>query len=194
MIVVEHTILSDSIAEEAFVCDLHKCKGACCEEGDSGAPLEEEETLILEREFAQIAPFLTPEGKIEIEQQGKWVIDFEGDFTTPTIQNKACAYAIKDANQVWTCGIENAWKAGKTSFRKPISCHLYPARLKKYDHYIAVNYHSWNICAPACTLGEALKIPVYVFLKDAFIRRFGADWYAKLENEIASKSDNSPNI
>lgn len=187
MIVIDHTILSDDVVEKTFVCHIDKCKAACCVEGDAGAPLEPEETTLLEQEYEAIKPFLTLEGIAAIEAQGVWVIDQEGDLGTPILQTKECAYAVRNEKGILACGIEKAWEAGATSFRKPISCHLYPIRVKKYEHYHALNYHHWDICAPACALGKELGVPVYQFLKEALIRRYGAEWYARLEEAAKEK-------
>lgn len=187
MIVVDQVVLSDDIADECFVCDLDRCKGACCVEGESGAPLDEEETHTLKDIYEQVAPFLRPEGRKEIEKQGYFVIDSDGDFTTPLIRGKECAYTVFDKSGKAGCGIEKAWQAGATSFRKPISCHLYPIRMDKYEHYYAVNYHQWHICKPGCKLGQSLQVPLYKFLKEALVRKFGAEWYAKLETAIAER-------
>ena len=180
MIVIGDAILSDDIAEKAFVCDLQRCKGACCVEGDYGAPLDQDELLILEDIQDELAPFLTKEGKIAIAEQGAWVVDEEGDFSTPVVKGRACAYAVTDAQGILKCGIEQAWKAGATTFQKPISCHLYPIRVSRYDHYTALNYHRWDICSPACSLGEKLKVPIYKFLKDPLVRAYGEAWYDQL--------------
>ena len=180
MIVIENTIVSDDIADQYFVCDLAKCKGACCEEGDLGAPLTPEEIAIIKDEYENFAPFLTERGKAEVNRQGHYILDDEGDFSTPTINGKECAYAIKEKNGTLKCGIELAWKAGKTTFRKPISCHLYPIRLDEHAHYTAVNYHKWHICSPACHNGQSLQVPLYQFLKEPLITRFGQEWYASL--------------
>ncbi len=191
MIVIDHTILSDDVVEKLFVCHIEKCKAACCVEGDAGAPLEPEETTILEQELDNIKPFLTAEGLVEIEKQGAWVIDVEGDQGTPILETKECAYAIRNEKGILACGIEKAWEAGATTFRKPISCHLYPIRIKKYDQYQALNYHHWDICAPACSLGKELGIPVYKFLKDALTRKYGQVWYEKLEAAAADVQQNN---
>lgn len=188
MIVIGDAILSEDIIEKAFVCDLTKCKGACCVQGDLGAPLQEDEKEKIEEVYKIVKPYLTDEGIKAIEEQGAFVRDFEGDFSTPLVNDfGACAYAVQDSDKTWKCGIELAWKEGKTDFQKPVSCHLYPARLKKYGGYIAVNYDRWDICSAACTLGEKLKIPVYKFLKDSLIRRFGKEWYSQLENYVTEK-------
>jgi len=178
------TVISDDIVENYFVCDLLKCKGACCVEGDLGAPLEEDELDILKKEYPKIKPYLTKKGIKEIEKQGKYILDEDGDYSTPTIGGKECAYAIYDDNGILKCGIEQSFLAGKSKFRKPISCHLYPIRIKKYKAYDAVNYNRWHICSPACEHGEALKVPLYVFLKDALIRKYGKKWYNELVDII----------
>jgi hypothetical protein len=185
MIIVGNAVLSDDIKEKFFVCDLEKCKGACCVEGDAGAPLSDEETRLLEKAYADIAPYLTDEGREAIRKKGTWEIDMEGEKGTTTVGNNgACAYAIRDRKGVLKCGIEQAYSEGKTAFRKPISCHLYPIRITKYDQYDALNYDRWHICDPACTLGQALGVPLYKFLKDALIRKYGESWYRSLVEEI----------
>jgi len=185
MILVEKAVISDDIKENFFVCDLDKCKGACCVEGDAGAPLEEEETIILEEIYLRVKDYLTPEGREAIEAQGTWVIDRDGDKGTPTIGNNgACAYSITDERGVLKCGIEQANRDGKIDFKKPVSCHLYPIRITKYDDFDALNYDRWHICDAACVLGNKLGVPIYKFLKEALIRKYGEDWYAELVREI----------
>lgn len=184
MILVDNAVISDDIKEQFFVCDLTACKGACCVEGDLGAPLEELELKELEDAFEAVKPYLSEEGLRAIEKSGLYIKDFEGDFSTTTINDRECAFAIYDENKVLKCGIEQAYFDGKTSFRKPVSCHLYPIRITKYDHYDALNYDRWDICSAACTLGDKLGVPVYKFLKDALIRKYGEAWYAELCAEI----------
>jgi len=175
---IKDTVVSSEIFEEAFVCDLSRCKGACCVEGDAGAPLETLEVKILEKEYENIKPFLRSEGIAAIEEQGTSILDTRDDEpVTPLVEGKECAYVVFDEKGTALCGIENAWKAGKTSFRKPISCHLYPIRINKYRTFEAVNYHKWEICSPACSLGLELKVPVFKFLKEALIRKYGQEWY-----------------
>lgn len=187
MLVVGNTYISDDVAEKQFVCDLEKCKGACCTEGDLGAPLDEDELAILETIYPVVAPYLSEEGRKAIEEQGKWIKDFEGDYSTPTIGNRECAYAIYDANGVLKCAIEQAHLDGKIEYHKPISCHLYPIRITKYDQWDAINYHRWQICHAACQLGESLKVPVYKFLKNPLIRKYGEAWYSELEQEVQNR-------
>ena len=187
MIIVRHVVLSDDIADEQFVCDLIKCKGACCVEGDLGAPLEEPEKAQLEQALPHVKPYLSEAGLREIDKQGPYLLDEDGDFSTPTINGKECAYAIYDDRGILKCGIEQAYLDGKTDFQKPISCHLYPIRITKYDEFEAVNYHRWHICDDACHNGQALGVPVYKFLKSALVRRYGQEWYNELEAEIQQK-------
>lgn len=185
MILVGNAVLSDDIKENFFVCDLEACKGACCVEGDAGAPLEEEETKILEEIYPLVKDYLTEEGRKVIESQGPWVIDKDGDKGTPTIgDNRECAYAQYDERGILKCGIEQAYLDGKVNFKKPISCHLYPIRVTKYDQFDALNYDRWDLCDPACSLGKSLQVPLYRFLKDALVRKYGEDWYEGLIREI----------
>jgi len=181
MIPIGNTIVSDEVIKEKFVCDLSKCKGACCVEGESGAPLEEEELEILEKIYDDVKPYLTKEGITAIEKKGYYHKDSDGDWVTPLVKAKgACAYTIFE-NGIAQCGIEKAYREGKIDFQKPVSCHLYPVRITKYKDYDAVNYHEWEICAPACKLGKQLKVPVYVFLKDSLVRKYGISWYEELK-------------
>lgn len=181
MIQIDDQIVSREIVSEEFVCNLKACKGACCVQGDSGAPLEKNELTTLEDNFENIRPYLRPEGISAIEHQGTSVKDRDGDWVTPLRDGKECAYTIFDKDGTAKCGIEKAWTEGKTEFRKPISCHLYPIRLKKYAEFEAVNYERWTICSDACVLGKELKVPVYQFLKEPLIRKFGEAWYSALE-------------
>jgi hypothetical protein len=191
MIKIGDTLISDDLLEEFFVCDMEKCKGACCVEGDLGAPLEKEELEILEKNYEGIAPFLRDKGRAEIQRQGLYVFDFEGDYSTPTIKGRECAYALYDEKGILKCGIEIAYENGRSDFSKPISCHLYPVRISKNVTNIAVNYDKWHICNPACNLGFELKIRVYQFLKEALIRKFGIEWYNRLDEYAKEKNKTS---
>jgi len=184
MILNGNTVISDDLKESYFVCDLSKCKGACCIEGDLGAPLTKEELPKLEEIFEDVKPYLSEEGKKAIEDQGLYVFDEDREYSTPTIGGKECAYAIYNEKGILKCGIEQAYKEGKTDFRKPISCHLYPVRVTKYDKFEALNYDRWHICSPACELGKELKVPIYKFVKDALVRKYGQEWYDDLVLKI----------
>ena len=183
MVIVQDKLVSDEVLKEAFVCDLEACKGACCWEGDYGAPLEAEEVSVLERILDSIAPFLLPEAVALLREQGVYA-DYEDQGPgTPLMPNGACAYMTLDETGKAQCGIEQAFRAGATDFRKPISCHLYPIRIRKGHKGVfeALNYDRWEICSAACRLGKKLKVPVYQFLREALIRKYGAAFYEELE-------------
>jgi hypothetical protein len=189
MILVGQAVISDDVKENFFVCDLEKCKGACCVEGDAGAPLADEETRILDDIYPLVKNYLTEEGIEAIEREGTWVRDWDGEKVTPTIgDNGACAYALTDERGILKCGIEQAYLDGKVTYKKPISCHLYPIRITKYDDFDALNYDRWDICSAACVLGNRLGVPVYKFLKEPLIRKYGEDWYAELVQEIEGEN------
>lgn len=188
MLIVDKAILSEDLIEQQFVCDLLKCKGACCVEGDLGAPLELDELAELEAELPAILPYLTKEGKEVIEKEGFYLKDWEDDYSTTTINNRECVFAITDERGILSCGIEKAWKEGKTKFQKPISCHLYPIRISKYGENDALNYSRWDICSDACSNGKSLKVPVYKFLKGALVRKYGEGWYEMLEEAVEGKA------
>ena len=184
MIAIGDTRITDDIKEAQFVCHLEKCKGACCVEGDFGAPLEDEELEILEDAYPDIKPYLSEAGVKAIEEQGNYIMDREGDFSTTTINGQECAFSVYDSRGILKCGIELAYLDGKINFRKPISCHLYPIRVTRYEQYEALNYDQWHICNDACILGENLKVPLYQFLKEPLIRKFGQEWYDELVAQI----------
>jgi len=179
------TIVSEEIIENDFVCNLNACKGQCCVDGNAGAPLEDAETEILVDIYSDVKPFLRPEGISAIEEQGAFVKGEDGEWETPLINGSECAYVIFSENQTAKCGLEEAYNQGITKWKKPVSCHLYPVRVKEYTELTAVNYHKWEICDAACALGEELKVPIYKFVKEALIRKFGNAWYEELE-EIAA--------
>lgn len=174
------TIVSEEILEKEFVCNLSACKGTCCIDGDAGAPLTEEETKIMEAIYPKVKSYLRPEGIAAIESQGTWVKGEDGDFETTLIEGKDCAYVIFDGATA-LCGIEQAYNEGVVDWKKPVSCHLYPIRVKDFTEFTAVNYDKWDICDDACTLGKELQVPVYKFVKEALVRKFGEDWYKELE-------------
>ena len=175
------TIVSEDIIEKDFACNLSKCKGECCVSGVAGAPLEKDETAILKEIYPKLKPFMRPEGIEAIEQQGTSVKSNLGELETPLVNNSECAYLIFNENNSACCGIEEAHNKGVIDWKKPISCHLYPVRVKEYSEFAAVNYHKWDICDDACSLGKELKVPVYKFVKEALIRKFGNNWYSELE-------------
>lgn len=184
MILIDDVLISDDVIDVQFVCNIKKCKGICCVEGDSGAPVEKSETKILKKIYPKIKKYLLPEGFEAIEKQGTFVDEPDDEYTayaTPLINGGACAYVNYENDGTISCAIEKAWKDGVTDFRKPISCHLYPIRIKQMETVTAVNYDVWDICGDACSLGKKLKVPVYVFLKDALIRKFGDEFYTTLE-------------
>ena len=175
------TLVSEDILEKDFVCNISACKGTCCISGDAGAPLEASEVDILDGIYPKVKPFLRPEAITEIESQGTSIVSENQELETPLINNADCVYVIFDDNNVAKCAIEEAYNQGLINWKKPISCHLYPVRVSDYSEFSAVNYHRWDICSDACTLGAELKVPVYKFVKEALIRKFGEDWYAELE-------------
>lgn len=184
MLIIKDILISDDVVENKFLCNLKACKGACCWEGDYGAPLEEEEMKTLDEIYDKIAPFLTEEGRKTIAQKGKYVYYEEAEeFGTSLQEGGACAYLTVDELGIAKCGIEQAQLAGAIDFKKPISCHLYPIRVKKDERVLfeALNYDEWDICSAACELGEKENLPVYKFLKEALIRKYGEDFYEELD-------------
>lgn len=188
MLQINETIISLDLFEERFVCDLATCKGACCVEGDEGAPVIEEEVAIIKDILPIIWDELSQESKNVINEKGISYIDREGDLAISTVNGAECIFTYYDDIETCKCILEKAFREGKTEFYKPISCHLYPVRTKKFDDFTAVNYHRWHICGCARKLGSKLKVPVYKFLKEPLIRKFGADWYNQVE--IAAKELN----
>ena len=174
-------VVSEEILEKDFVCNLNACKGACCIDGNAGAPLEENETEILVDIYADVKPFLRPEGIAAIAEQGAFIKGEDGEWETPLVNDSECAYVVFAENGVAKCGLEEAYNQGVTQWKKPVSCHLYPVRVREYTELTAVNYHKWEICDPACSLGATLKVHIYVFVKEALIRKFGPEWYTELE-------------
>ena len=181
MFQIGKTIVSEEIIEKDFMCNLSACKGACCIDGEAGAPLSKEETTILKDIYPKVKPFLREKGIKAIEAQGVFVKTEFGDLETPLIDGADCAYVIFDKKGTALCGIEEAYNQGEISWKKPVSCHLYPIRVKDYSEFSAVNYDRWDICDDACALGKELQIPIYKFVKEALIRKFGEDWYLELE-------------
>lgn len=184
MLQIGNTVVSLELLEEKFICDLEKCQGYCCVDGESGAPLEDGEKELIEKNYPRFKKYLREESCESIEKQGFAVTDRDGDLVTPLLDGEECVYTIFE-NDIAKCGIEKAYFEKKISFRKPISCHLYPIRLKNlYDKVDAVNYHQWSVCEAARELGCEKNIRVYEFLKDALIRKYGENWYNEL-NDVA---------
>ncbi|HEY6915619.1 MAG TPA: DUF3109 family protein [Paludibacter sp.] len=181
MLQIDDTIISLDLLDEKFVCDLASCKGICCIEGDDGAPLEVEEVKIIEDLLPIIWDDLTEVSKDVIRKQGVSYIDADGEPVTSIVNGAECVFTYTDGDGTCKCAIEKAFREGKTDFYKPISCHLYPVRLQKYDEFLAVNYHRWSVCNCARKLGGKLKVPVYKFLKEPLIRKFGPEWFEQLE-------------
>ncbi|HVM86564.1 MAG TPA: DUF3109 family protein [Puia sp.] len=182
MIAIGNILVSDDVIEKQFVCDLNKCKGGCCEDGDAGAPLTNGETDILNEVYETVKPYLSAEGTKEIEKSGRYQYDKTFGWVTPTIEGKLCAYGVKDAKGIIMCGIEQAYNDGKIKWKKPISCHLYPIKTKKTKAHEMINYEPREkLCSPGCSLGKKLQVPVYVFLKEALIRKYGKHFYEALE-------------
>ncbi len=194
MIDIDGKIVSTDILTEKFLCDLTKCKGICCVEGNAGAPLElritnyelrewegQSEGEILKREYSAYKPYMTAEGIEAVERQGFAVIDSDGDLVTPLVGDAECAYSY-NKDGVTLCAIEKAFEKGETTFRKPVSCHLYPIRVVKFgDGSLGLNYHRWAVCEGARQLGKQKGVPVYKMLRDAIVRRFGEEFYEALE-------------
>ena len=181
LIEIKDKVASLSLFENKFVCDLNACKGACCIEGDSGAPIKEEEISILEDDLEKIKPYMRQEGIDAIDKTGVFYMDWDNEAVTTLVNGKECAFVNFDENNIAKCAIEQAHKDGKTSFKKPISCHLYPIRVQKFNDFEALNYSEWKICEPACACGSKLDVKVFKFLKEPIIRAFGEDFYQEME-------------
>lgn len=193
MILIDNKLVSDEIIEEQFVCDLSKCKGGCCVDGDAGAPLAFDELEKIDEVYNEVLPYLSEESKMELEKQGPYVYDKEYGWVTPTIKSKVCVYGIIDQQGIVKCGIEQAYLDGKIQWKKPLTCHLFPIKTKlssnKQSEYI--NYEPrQDLCKAGCSLGKKLKVPVYVFLKEALIRKYGTAFYEALDATAKYKSEN----
>ncbi|MBL7741193.1 MAG: DUF3109 family protein [Chitinophagaceae bacterium] len=185
MIVIDNVLVSEDVIEKQFVCDLAKCKGGCCEEGDAGAPLEDEELQTVLDSYEKILPYLTPAAIKEIEKKGKYVYDREFGWVTPTLDNdnEICVYGYREKNGLIKCAFEQAYNDELIPWKKPISCHLFPviAEKGKRGGYDKMNYEPREkLCKPACSLGQQLKVPVYEFLKEPLIRKYGEAFYQAL--------------
>lgn len=192
MVEIDNKLLSSELFKKEFVCNLSACKGACCVEGNAGAPVDEDEVKILEKIYPKVAPYLTEKGRQSIEKQGTSVDGF-GEKETPLIDGKECAYTIFEADGTAKCGIEKAHLDGVIDWKKPISCHLYPIRITKYSEFEALNYDRWSICTDACSLGAELKVPVYAFLKEPLIRKYGPEFYEEVKSAADFLKQNDQN-
>lgn len=180
MIQIKDTLISEDVFETCFVCDLGKCKGMCCVEGDAGAPLTHEEYEAIKDVLPKIWDDLSLKARELIEKQGIAYIDDDGELVTSIIKGRECVFTYFDADGVCRCAIDNAFREGRISVQKPISCHLYPIRLHKYDEFTALNYDRWSVCRPALRLGKKTGIKLYQFLKEPLIRKFGEEWYQEV--------------
>ena len=184
MIVIDNKLISDEVIEEQFVCDLTKCKGGCCEDGDAGAPMEKWELEKLKEYYEVVKPYMTKEGIAEIDRQGLYIYDKEFGWVTPTINGAICAYGYRDKQGIIKCSIEQAYNDGKLDWKKPLSCHLFPIKTKKSRRDPDIEYVNYepreDLCKAACSLGKKLKVPVYVFLKESLIRKYGEEFYEAL--------------
>ncbi|MFY7900722.1 MAG: DUF3109 family protein [Chitinophagaceae bacterium] len=189
MVVIDNKLISDEVLQEQFVCDLSKCKGGCCEDGDAGAPLEIWEKDEIDKALELVKPYMTEEGMNAIEKQGKYTYDKEFGWVTPTVNGGICAYGFKDANGTILCSFEQAYNNHKIEWKKPVSCHLFPIRISQSSQDPDIEYINYeprmSLCKDACSLGSKLKVPVYVFLKEAIIRKYGVEFYNVLEASAA---------
>ncbi len=184
MVEIDQVLVHEDLLKEEFVCNLNQCRGACCVEGDSGAPLEAYELDILKDIYPKVRPLMTEKGIQAVEEQGTHVRDFDGDLTTPCVDgNKECAYVTWEGG-ITKCAIEKAYEQGLIDWQKPISCHLYPIRITKYPEFEVLNYDRWHICHAACSLGKELNVPVYSFLKTPLERKYGKEWFEKLSEFV----------
>ncbi|MEM6723058.1 MAG: DUF3109 family protein, partial [Bacteroidota bacterium] len=195
MIIIGEVLVSDDVVNEAFICNLNACKGACCWEGDFGAPLKEQEIQNLGDHLESILPYLDEQGRKAISRKGHYeYFEEENDHGTTLLENGRCAYLTMNELGIGVCGIEQAHRQGAIPFNKPISCHLYPIRVVEEPNsgFIALNYDRWDICSAACTLGKKEQLPVYQFLKGPLIRRFGESFYEDLHNTAQYMADQQP--
>ena len=186
LIAIGDIYVSSALLRERFACEVTACKGLCCVIGDTGAPLEAEEVSVLTREYELFAPYMTERGRNAIAQQGVALLDTDGEWITPLAEGEECAYAHFDRDGVCRCAIEYAFLEGKTTFRKPISCWLYPIRILPLTTGCALNYHQWHLCTGACARGQQENIPVYRFLKEPIVAKFGGEFYEQIE-EVAMR-------
>mgnify|MGYP002855144878 CR=1 FL=1 len=181
MVQIQDTLVSLDVFSECFCCDLCRCKGCCCVEGDAGCPVEMDEMASLEEVAEALRDELNAKAVDVIDIEGLFEIDVEGKFGVRTVDGRDCVFAVKDSNGTTLCSIDRAYHAGKTEIEKPLSCALYPIRLSDIGGVTALNYHRWEICRSGCEQGKALGLPLYQFLKEPLIRAFGKEWYSECE-------------
>jgi hypothetical protein len=192
LVEIDDKIVSTDLFSEKFVCDLSKCKGACCVKGNGGAPLTEKEVELIEDNLEQIKPFMSEKGIQTIKDEGVYYLDEEDAPATKLIDKKECCFVYFDNSNTAKCSIETAYKSGEIDFNKPQSCHLYPIRIKEFTEFTALNYEEWDICAPACSLGQSLKVPVYKFLQEPITRVFGSSFFdelSKIDLELKKREE-----
>lgn len=186
MIVIQNTLVSDEIFTESFCCDLKKCKGCCCIEGDAGAPLEKEEVPLLEKYYPEYREYMTPQARKIVEEKGFYeVFPLDKSLLTPLVGGRDCVYLTRGGDGIAYCAVEKAFREGRIPFRKPVSCYLFPIRIQHYPEYDAVNYFRWHICRDAEVSGRRRGIPVFRFLKEPLVFLYGEEWYAEAEAAYA---------
>lgn len=184
MYLIQEILVSDEVFTKKFVCHIDKCKGACCWEGDYGAPVADSEIEQIQEAYPFVKPYLSQNSIDRIEQTGNTIYDKGyGGVVTPLMDDGSCAYLFKNEKGEATCSFQQAKHDDKIDFVKPISCQLYPLRVKSNEEsgFEAINYDEWDICSPACDLGEELSMPVFRFVKDALIRKYGQEFYDEME-------------
>lgn len=186
MLVVGHTILPEALFSQCFCCDLKQCHGACCVEGDAGAPLEEEEVGILEELLPGIMPYMTEAGRSVVEQSGVFDYDMDGALVTPLVNDRECAFMYESDGCAF-CAIEKAYLEHRVPFRKPVSCHLYPIRIDRKNYYDVLEYHRWEICEPARACGAEKGVPLFSYLEEPLVRKYGREWYDKVCTELVAR-------
>ncbi|KWW32087.1 MAG: hypothetical protein AUK63_183 [bacterium P3] len=193
MLIVQNTIISDDIVDSCFACDLTCCKGQCCVEGDCGAPLDKDEIPVLEQILPAVLPYMTAAGRDVVEKTGVWTYDNVWEPCTPLVNKRECAFVAWGEDGTAYCAIEQAYRNGETNFCKPVSCHLYPIRVDQYDEFAAVNYHRWDVCRNASQCGAASGVPLYRYLREPLIRKFGRQWYDELLAQCQKQQSMSSN-
>jgi hypothetical protein len=185
MIIIDDILISDEVVEEQFVCNLEKCKGGCCEDGDAGAPLENWEKKEVEKYYSSATKYMSAEGLAEVAKQGIFIHDKEFGWVTPLVNNGICAYGKKDKQGVIQCAFEQAYNNGEIAWKKPLSCHLFPIKISKSKEDKNLQYVNYepreDLCKAACHLGKQLKVPAYIFLKEALVRKYGEEFYQTLD-------------